>query len=392
MAFSEPMDLGTFPGHFSLRDHAGNEVSGSFSSSDTTVFFLPQQQLSPATLFTATLRGGVRNTRGMTVQLNNEPVFEDSSILMNTWFYTEGGYSENGFYPVYIRDRKEEKIRIYGHLDVPVATVQGLGAPEGMALTPDGSRLYIASTTRDSVMIVNTQGFTVSKVFPVAQYPSSVAAFGTKVYVISINGRTLTRIDAGTESVTDAIPLNFYPARLAVSNDGATLFTLDQVTRDLVLLRESDGTVIKRLAGAFTQLVAGDIVVDRSSGLVYVCDAKGLKIKSTDATGSAFQTVTSFSAGVEPVALAFSPTVSGEYYVAAGKNIFKCNVASSIPLGTLAVSAVAKSVAVVPSGDVLYATHGATVVIVDVKTFTLLEEMQLTSTGLEAALAGPNKQ
>jgi YVTN family beta-propeller protein len=391
MMFSDPMDVGTFPGKFTLRDLAGNEISGGFSAADTSVIFLPQQQLSPSTVYQAALRGRVRNIRGMTIQLNNEPVEDDTSTLMSTWFFTEGSYSENGFYPVFIRDRKEEKVRIYGNLDSPVATVSGLGAPEGMATTPDGSRLYIASTTHDSVVIVNTQNYTAERVLPVAQYPSGVAASGSTVYVISINGRTLTKIDIGSEAVTAQIPLNFYPARLAVSSDGATLFTLDQVSRELVLIRESDGAVIKRVAGAFTQLVSGDIMVDQSGGLLYICDAKGLKIKSTDATGSVFQTVRSFGAGVEPVSMAFSPTVSGEYYVAAGKNIFKCNLADPSPLDTLAVSAAAKSVAVVPSGDVLYGTYGSSVVIVDTKTFTLLEEIQLSSSGLEGVLAGPNK-
>jgi DNA-binding beta-propeller fold protein YncE len=392
MAFTEPMDLNTFPGHFVLRDFSGIAVSGSFSAHDTSVLFLPTQQLQPSALYEATLRGRVRNARNMTVQLNNEPVFDDTTLLMTTWFYTEGAYSDNGFFPVYLRDRKEEKVRFFGHLDSALTTAPTPGAPEGMAVTADGSWIYVAGTTQDNVLVVNTQTAVVDKAISVAQYPSAVAAYGTTVAVISINGRALTKIDAGSQTVSSTASLTFYPARLAVSNDGATLFTFDQVTRDLVLLRESDGTVIKRVAGAFTQLVAGDIVVDGSSGLVYVCDAKGLKIKSTDAAGSAFQTVRTFGAGIEPVALAFSPTIPGEYYVAAGKFMFKCALSDAVPLDTLALSAAVKSVAVVPSGDILYATYGSDVVIVDARTFTLLKDIQLTSSGLEGVLVGPNKK
>ncbi len=107
MVFDDVMDLSSFEGRFFLRDYSGTVVPGTFRGVDTTVLFTPSQALAPSAIFTAALQGGVRDKNGNTIQQESVPVYSDTSTLLSTWFYSEGGYSQNGFTHLYLRDRKE---------------------------------------------------------------------------------------------------------------------------------------------------------------------------------------------------------------------------------------------------------------------------------------------
>jgi YVTN family beta-propeller protein len=389
MRFDERMDAASFAGRFVLHAPGGTSVPGAFQARDTSVIFTPTLPLEASTIYRAVLHGGVRDLQGNTIQLNSVPVFDDTTAILSSWFFTEGPYAQGGFPHVYVRDRKEGSVRVIGHLDAEEQVIGAFTAPEGMALTADGATLFVSNTGANRVEVISTATNAVVTSIPVAEYPSSMAMTGDALWVISINGRTLTRIDLATRAVAAATPLTFFPGKLAVANDGQTLYTLDQSTRDLVLLRAGNGTVIKRLAGAVTQLVIGEIAVEPGSGTVFVCNARGLNVRTTDAAGTALQTLHAYATGMEPAAVAFGPSGSGTHYVAAGKSLIAYD--GTAARDTLTLAGALRGIAVLPTGDLLYATFNTSIAIVDARTLTLLREITLASTGLEGVLASPQK-
>jgi galactitol-specific phosphotransferase system IIC component len=58
---------------------------------------------------------------------------------------------------------------------------------------------------------------------------------------------------------------------------------------------------------------------------------------------------------------------------------------------TLTLAGALRGIAVLPTGDLLYATFNTSIAIVDARTLTLLREITLASTGLEGVLASPQK-
>lgn len=398
MVFDDVMDLSTFEGRFFLRDYSGTVVPGTFRGVDTTVLFTPSQALAPSMIYAAELRGGVKDGNGNTIQQESVPVYSDTSTLLTTWFYSEGGYSQNGFSHLYLRDRKEGSIRVFGSFDSLLTTVTGFANPEGMALSPDGGLLFVSNRTANRVDAVNTTTHAVVARLGTAAGPSSIVTHGDTAYVLCVDGSgraALSKIGIAALDTAARAPLSFPGAKLAISPDGQTLYSLDQSRRDLVLFRPGDGGIVKRLANAVsTSIITGDLVVNRQTGNVYVCNAKGFNVKMTDAAATAFQTIATFPSGTggsEPVALAFDPTGLSLYAVAAGRWVITYDAATNAPRDTLAFTENAKALCIVPTGDLLYAIVNVTMVVADVQTLTLLSTVEFASSGIEAIIASPQK-
>lgn len=397
MVFDDTMDVASFDGRFFLRDDRGAVVPGSFQGVDTSVLFRPSQPLPPSSVFAAELMGGVRDKNGNTIQLESVPAYSDTTTLLSTWFYSEGGYSENGFAHLYLRDRKEGSVRVFGAFDSQLTTITGFTNPEGMALSPDGGLLFVSNRTANRVDVVNTATHAVVAQLGTAAGPSSIVTRGDSAYVLCVDGSgraALSKIGIAALDTAARLPLAFPGTRLAISPDGQTLYSLDQARRDLVLFRPGDGTVIKRLANAVaTSIITGDLVVNQATGNVYVCNAKGFNVRMTDGAATAFQTVATFptgTGGAEPNALAFDPT-GLLYAVAAGRWIVTYDASTNAPIDTLAFTESPKAVCIVPTGDLLYAIVNVSMAVVDLRTLTLLSTVQFSSSGIEAVISSQQK-
>ncbi|NCQ18862.1 MAG: hypothetical protein COZ80_02675 [Ignavibacteria bacterium CG_4_8_14_3_um_filter_37_9] len=388
MYFTEKMNLSTFNGRFILKDFYGNYVDGGFSSIDSVVIFQPKSPLKKSSIYFAELKGRVRDANNNSIELGNEGVFVDSASIFSTWFYSEGDYSYNGFYNVYLRDRKDGSIRTFSYLDSLVNKTSGFSAPQGIAVSQDGKYILVANTGKNEVQIINTSSFAIEKTITVASVPSSIVCYSVFAYVISEGGKAITKINLSTLSLETKFNLNFFPARLAISNDSTTLFTFDQVKRDLYIINASTGAVKKSFPAAVDKQVIGELRVNPFTGEIFIFDTKGLKIKTTDANGISLQTILTFPASSEPIDAGFT---SKYILVAAGKSIYKYDAVSKSAIDTLSFLTNVKSLAPLPSEDVLYVTLATSIVIIDIETMTVLKEIDIASSGIETILPNPKK-
>jgi sugar lactone lactonase YvrE len=388
MVFDEPMDLSTFPGHFTLKDLNGNLIDGSFSPNDSIVLFTPFSPLNKSSFYFTELRGRVRDSHRNSIEFNNEPILDDTTLLLSSWFYTEGDYSSGGYYNIYVRDKKDGRIVFLSNLDSVLNPVTSLSSPEGLALSDDGNHLIISNTSKNEVVIASAVDGSILKTIAVAANPTSCVSLGNYAYIVSVNGRVISKINLSTQALENSIALNFYPGKLAISLDGSTLYTYDQVTRDLVLINSDSGAIIKRVKTVVTSIVVGEIRVDAASGNVYICDSKGRKIKVTDPQGNTVQDYLTFGTGVEPIDIVF---YANDAFVLAGNSAYKFEKLSAASLDTLTFSTGVKSLCVVPSGDIIYVTLATNVAMIDYKTSRVLKEIDLISTGINTIISNSKK-
>ncbi|MGW3245303.1 protein kinase domain-containing protein [Streptomyces sp. NPDC001070] len=101
-------------------------------------------------------------------------------------------------------------------------------SPHGVAMSPDGSRGYVANYSSGSVSMIDTElNRTVGDPIPVGRFPKGVAVSpdGREVYVTNNYAGSVSVIDATrNRTVGDPIPVGASPEGLAVSPDGSRVY------------------------------------------------------------------------------------------------------------------------------------------------------------------------
>ena len=75
--------------------------------------------------------------------------------------------------------------------------------PFGVAVTPDGSKVYVANEGSGTISVINTTDNTVTYTVNVGDHPQGVAVTpdGTKIYVTKEDSSIVSVIDISTNSV-----------------------------------------------------------------------------------------------------------------------------------------------------------------------------------------------
>lgn len=152
--------------------------------------------------------------------------------------------------------------------------------PLGMALTPDGHKLYIAVTGQalehvsgerpSKLVVVDTTSLTVTKELDLELAPRYVnlSPDGTRLYVNAYTGRVQI-IDTGTDIVIDSIlltcPAIYRPTDIAVTPDGSTLFVCTRGTGKVLAI----DTVSHELLGQF-EAASNAIVISSDGRRAYI--------------------------------------------------------------------------------------------------------------------------
>jgi len=117
----------------------------------------------------------------------------------------------------------------------------------GMAVSPDGGKLYAAVRSAYEVDVYNTTNYALLKTIRVQEHPSCVAinADGSRVYVTNTGSYLLSVIDASKNAVIVNIITGQRPIGVAVSADGTRVYTANFTTNDISVF---DVTTNSRIA------------------------------------------------------------------------------------------------------------------------------------------------
>lgn len=132
-----------------------------------------------------------------------------------------------------------------------------------IALTPDGTKAYVADdggpNAASYVSVIDTTTNTVTKTISIGDNPSEIVVnpAGTRAYVLStyywyggstlsVNG-TVSVIDTATDSVITTIPVGHVPNESSLSNDGSMLYVVNNLDNSI--------SVVDTLTNAVTDTI-----------------------------------------------------------------------------------------------------------------------------------------
>ncbi|MCX6356098.1 MAG: PQQ-binding-like beta-propeller repeat protein [Candidatus Aureabacteria bacterium] len=238
-----------------------------------------------------------------------------------------------------------------GSKDVPQNTISGINltsfavdrtitvglTPMGIAITPDGTWLYVVNNDSDSVSVVHTGDARQVMQIPVGAEPLGIAIdhAGRYAYVVNsmenpetTNG-TVSVIDIAANTVVGEIPVGKFPgwgiavsnddSKLAVANiDDDTVYLIDTASRSLInVIARPDGD--KPMGVAFGP-------GDGWLYIAYFSDGTGDHVRAVDLTGSNADGYYDTD-GEGPFGIYFHP--EGGWFAVSnyfGHNIFHCAI------------------------------------------------------------------
>ena len=95
-----------------------------------------------------------------------------------------------------------------------------------MAVSPNGSHLYVANSDSGAVSVINTTTNSVTNTISVGRNPEglTLSPDGTDVYVANYDSNTVSVIDAATNTIS----VGTNPTAVAVSPDGSHLYVTNR--------------------------------------------------------------------------------------------------------------------------------------------------------------------
>lgn len=134
-----------------------------------------------------------------------------------------------------------------------ILTTLNVGAsPQGICISPDGMRAYVANTGSDTVSVLDTQKDEITGTFNAAHAPvaCAIAPDGKHLYVASVggisgnNGNTVYAIDTGTGKARWTIDTILGPAAVAVSKDGRMVYVTSRMEHALFQISAETGEIL----------------------------------------------------------------------------------------------------------------------------------------------------
>jgi YVTN family beta-propeller protein len=132
--------------------------------------------------------------------------------------------------------------------DTVTATLSLPAAPAQVAFSPSGSRAYV--TTTAGLVVYNTATDRVVGFVPGLGDPHGVIVSpdGSTVYVTDTTDNVVDVIDAATNRVTHTIPVGQLPWGVALSHDGGTLYVADPDSNQISVISTKTNTVTSTLS------------------------------------------------------------------------------------------------------------------------------------------------
>jgi YVTN family beta-propeller protein len=290
----------------------------------------------------------------------------------------------------YISDNLDRTISVINtRADAVVATIDlGIPYPYGVACHPDGTKVYVSGTGVASagtiyLIDVATQAWADSVAVGKSPNGLTVLPDGSRVYVANGTDDTVSVIDTATFTSVDTIPLdeNTEPYGVVAHPDSSTVYVSNYVGSSVSVIDVATGTVTTTIP---VQAKPRGITIDPDGNFVYVANSEADSVSVIDtATNTVVDTIIVGGINADfPYALAIHPD-GGTLYVSLHR------VSTSTPISSVAVVDTttrsqtlqitgfwsALGLSVHPAGDRLYVVDGDldAVQVIDTSTNTVID-------------------
>ncbi|MDW5549607.1 PKD domain-containing protein [Methanosarcina sp.] len=140
---------------------------------------------------------------------------------------------------VYVANRGSNTVSVIDAATNTVTATMDVGSgPNGIAVNPDGTKVYVTNMYSDTVSVIDAATNTVTTTVNVGSYPWGVAVSpsGTKVYVSSTGSDTVSVIDTATNKVTATVPVGSFPIGIAVKPDGTKVYVANEESNTISVI------------------------------------------------------------------------------------------------------------------------------------------------------------
>ncbi len=256
---------------------------------------------------------------------------------------------------------------------VPVGT-----EPFGVAVSPDGTRVYVANTKygdRGTVSVIDTAINKVTATVDIGYKYSpcgvAITPDGKKVYVADRDIKKVSVIDTSTNTVTATVSVGINPLGVAITPDGKKAYVTNRYSNNVSVIDTGTNTVT---ATVKVELGPCGVTVNKAGTVLYItnCESNTVSVIDTS-TNTVTATV---PVGKWPMGIAVSPDGTKAYVANEGSNnVSVIDTATKTVIATVKVGKNPYGIAVSPDGTKVYAANsgddddlGNTVSVIDTTT------------------------
>ncbi len=242
-----------------------------------------------------------------------------------------------------------------------IATVMVGTQPQGVAITPDGTSVYVANCGGD-VWVIDTSSNKVASKFLVGGCPTGVAVTpdGTRAYVTQANANSVAVIETSSNTVVTKVPVGIAPGGVAITPDGtrAYISNVGMGSSSVSVIDTSSNTVAATVTLGNVGSVGVAITPDGTRA--YVADALGSVSVIDTSTNTVDTTVSVPNVADSPVGVAITPDGAHAYVVTFGPGgtgpVSVIDTSSNTVVDMVSVGTGPTGVAVSPDGTRAYVT------------------------------------
>ncbi|WP_433206283.1 putative Ig domain-containing protein [Dactylosporangium sp. CS-047395] len=180
----------------------------------------------------------------------------------------------------------------------------------GLALSPDGSRLYTANPSGGKVYVVSTATMTKVDTITGLSYPMDVALSkdGTRLYAADGSGLAVVKLSDG--SLITRVPTGSFPYRVAVSPDGGTVAVTDHQDNNVSLIDTATNT---KTGSVITGARPNGLAFTPDGTAVWVADENGNDVAVVDLDSKTRTGVIPLGSSTGPYGVGFTPDGTKAY-------------------------------------------------------------------------------
>ena len=186
------------------------------------------------------------------------------------------------------------------------ATIRWATAPKSMAVSPDGTTVYVTNNSDDTVSVIEHHATTPSappSPWATAREGVAVSPDGTTAYVTNNCGRHRQRHPTPLDNtVTTTIPVGDEPYGLAITPDGTTVYVTNGRDNTVSVIRTSDNTVTDTI---HVGLTPGGVAISPDGTTAYVTNNSDDSVSVIRTSDN--KVTETFPVGDQPYRLAVSP-------------------------------------------------------------------------------------
>ena len=278
--------------------------------------------------------------------------------------------------------------------------------PRTLVFTPDSQLVLVANNSSASVSIVRAIGSGEVILIPVGPAPYGVVTDGLRAYVAEFNVGNVSVIDLATGSLVTRIPVEEFPAGLALDTTGETLIVTHLFSGRVTGISTSDLAIFATAAtGADTNL-SQSVTFHPDGSKVFLPQTRSnaanrallfdstvfpvVNVLDLDSFSNQIRQRITIDTADKPVNMpfdvVFSPDGATVYVVHAGSdNVSVIDLATSQAAANLTVGANPRGIAITPDGTRLFVnnTLDGTLSVIDTASNVVTATVALTTIPLE---------